>query len=249
MKIATEALVIWEHKTGESDRVITLLTPEGVVSAYARGSLKPGGKLTSSTAMLGYSSFELAEGRNMYTVAEAESILRFPRLSAQMADYALACYFCELERLLAPADSGSAEFLSLALNSLHLLSETDKPRGLIKCVFELRVMSAAGYMPDVESCAACGEQTDADAYFDAAGGNLLCAECAKRRGLAANITGGALSALRYIIDAPTSRAFSFELGERSLETLSRVSEDSVRRWLEHPLPTLDFYKSLAVEGQ
>lgn len=244
MKIATDALVIWEHKTGETDRVITLLTPEGVLSAYARGSLKPGGKLTSATAMLGYSSFELTEGKNMYTVAEAESIMRFARLSADMRSYALACYFCELERLLAPADAGSAEYLSLALGALHLLSESDKPRELIKCAFELRAMSAAGYMPDVEACALCGNTEPGDGFFDAAGGNFLCAECAKERGLNINLPRGALSALRYILDAPVSRVFSFELGERSLEALSRIAEDSVRRWTEHPLPTLDFYKTL-----
>ncbi|MDO4566353.1 MAG: DNA repair protein RecO [Oscillospiraceae bacterium] len=248
MKKATEALVIWEHKTGEADRVISLLTPEGVVSAYARGSLKPGGKLTSATAMLGYSDFELAEGRNMYTVAEASPILRFARLSANMADYALACCFCELVRLHAPSDSGAAKFLTLTLSALHLLSETDKPRALIKSVFEIKTLSEAGYSPDLSSCASCGGEAGEGCCFDSSGGNLLCKSCASRLGLPLNCPPGALSALRYIVEAPASRAFSFSLSESSLKALSALSEAYVRRWTEHPLPTLDFYRSIADGG-
>ena len=62
MKLTADALVIWEHKTGEADRVITLLTANGVVSAYAKNSLRPKNKLTSATAMLTYANFELYSG-------------------------------------------------------------------------------------------------------------------------------------------------------------------------------------------
>lgn len=244
MKKSTQGLVIRQNKTGETDRVITILTPEGVLTAYARGSLKPGGKLTSSTAMLGYSEFELAEGKSMYTVTEAQSIMRFARLSANMTRYSLACYFCELARLLAPADEGSAEFLSLTLNALYLLSETDKPCAEIKLAYELRAMSEAGYRPDVEGCCACADDTAQDVFFDSAEGNILCRQCAEKSGRRANCPQGALAAMRYILNAPLSKAFSFKLGGRSLAALERISEEYVRRWIEHPIQTLEFYKQL-----
>lgn len=244
MKKSTQGLVIRQNKTGEADRVITILTPEGVLTAYARGSLKPGGKLTSSTAMLGYSEFELAEGKNMYTVTDAQSIMRFARLSMDMTRYSLACYFCELARLLAPADESSAEFLSLTLNSLYLLSETDKSCSEIKLTYELRAMSEAGYRPDIESCRECGTDEQQDFFFDVAEGNILCRKCAERTGKNVNFPCGALSAARYILNSPLSKAFSFKLGGQSLTALERVSEEYVRRWVEHPLSTLEFYKQL-----
>lgn len=235
--------MIWEHKTGETDRVITLLTPEGILSAYARGSLRPGGKLTSATAMLGYSNFELAEGRSMYTVADAMSIRRFTKLSTDMSAYALAAYFCELAKLLAPSDDGAAAFLSLMLNSIYLLGESEKPRELIKCVFELRAMTYAGYRPDVDSCAACSGSGSRGVYFDVAAGNFLCADCAARRGLPINVPGSVICAMRYICESESAKAFSFEISAAALKILSRVCEEYVRRWVDHPLQTLDFYNT------
>ena len=34
MKISVDGLVIWEKKTGEADKVISILTPDGVITAY-----------------------------------------------------------------------------------------------------------------------------------------------------------------------------------------------------------------------
>ena len=36
MKTTAQGLVIWQVKTGEADRVITILTGGGVITAYAR---------------------------------------------------------------------------------------------------------------------------------------------------------------------------------------------------------------------
>ncbi len=244
MKTTTEGLVIWETKTGEADRVITILTGNGVISAYAKNSLRPKNKLTSPTAMLGYSEFELFSGKNMFTVDDAQSRLRFVRLMADARGYALAVYFCELLKLLAPIEDDAGDFLSLALNALYLLDEGKKPAWLVKCVFELRVMALAGYEPQVESCAACAGEVGAG-YFDAENGVMLCEKCAASLARNVNCRAGMAAALRYILGAPSGRAASFTLAEGSRKPFAALCEDYVARRVERRLPTLDFYAALA----
>ncbi|MBR2591706.1 MAG: recombination protein O N-terminal domain-containing protein, partial [Oscillospiraceae bacterium] len=64
MKKSVDGLVIWERKTGEADRVISILTPTGVVTAYAKGAQRPKSRFANSTSLLSYSNFELFSGKN-----------------------------------------------------------------------------------------------------------------------------------------------------------------------------------------
>ena len=68
----TTGLVLKETRYKESDRILTILTPElGVISAAAQSSLRLKSKLFSACGLFCYSEFTLAPGRNMYTVREA----------------------------------------------------------------------------------------------------------------------------------------------------------------------------------
>ena len=244
MKTTTNGLVIWESRTGEADRVITLMTPTGVITAYAKGSLRPRGRLTSSTAMLTLSDFELFTGRNMYTVDDAQVRRRFLRLTTDPVSYALAVYFCELLKLLAPVEDDASGFLSLMLNSLYLLDEQKKPLALVKAVFELRVMSLAGYMPDLSGCVSCGADGRDGAHFNVAEGTMLCPRCAAASGVRINVPGSVVQAMRYVTTSTAAKAFSFTL-EKHMDPLCELAERYLLTRLERPVSTLQFYTSVA----
>lgn len=244
MKTTTDGLVIWEHRTGEADRVITLLTPNGVVSAYAKGSLRPRSRLATATGMLSYSDFELFPGANMYTVDDVQLRHRFARLSADALGYALAVYFCELLKLLAPVEDDAGDFMSLTLNTLHLINECKKDRDIIKSVFELRIASYAGYLPDLECCRVCGEPRPGGVHLDIINGSVLCPECAGTLSLPLNCPASVLAALRHIVHKPLAAAFSFELGAGSLARLASLSEQYIIARLERLPATLEFYRKL-----
>ncbi len=245
MKITTDGLVIWESKTGEADRVITILTENGVVTAYAKNSLRPKNKLTSTTSMLCFSNFELFSGANMYTVDDAQTKHRFIRLSSDAESYSLAAYFCELLKLLAPIEDDAGDFLSLMLNSLYLLNEGKKSRALIKSVFEIRIMSLAGYMPDISECSLCNEEANGAGHFDVKGGVFFCESCASGVGKPINVSGAVVAALKHIVGADAAKIFSFDLNESSQKALCAVSEGYVVIHTERRLATLDFYNSLS----
>ncbi len=244
MKLTSDGLVIWERRTGEADRVLTLLTPGGVVTAYAKNSLRPKNKLTSATAMLSYANFELYSGKNMYTVDDAVAIRRFVRLSADVCGYSLAAYFCELLKLLAPVEDDAGDFLSLTLNSLYLLDAGKKPPALVKAVFELRAMLYAGYQPDLTACADCGAQDAAAAHLQLSDGVYICEDCARRQGKAPNCRRAVLHAMRHVLYAGAGRSFSFSLPDEAMEELGALAEQYVVTHIERMPATLEFYHSI-----
>ena len=244
MKTTADGIVIWEVKTGEADRIITVLTADGVISAYAAGSRRPKNKLTSPTSMLSFSNFELNAGKNMFRVADAMPAERFLSLSADVERYSLAVYFCELLKNLAPIDEDASEFLSLMFNSLHLLDERKKNILLIKAVFELRIMSLSGYMPDLSGCAECGSPLSPGLFFDITNGIWYCDDCSRTSERNLNCSSALLSAMRHIIFSEKQRLFSFEMSEKPLIQLGKLTSSYVVSHIERLPTTLDFLNKL-----
>lgn len=244
-RTSVDGLVIWETKTSDADKVITVLTGNGVISCYARSSLKPGGKLTSPCDLLSFSNFELYSGKNMYTVNDAKSNIKFNALTVDIERYSLAVYFCELNRYLAPVDDYAGEFLSLILNSLHLLNEGKKNLMLIKPVFELRIMTLCGYMPDLESCDRCGAESSPEIYFDLIAGKWYCQNCMNPMGFSANSNSSVLLAMKHIVEEEPAKIFSFTISENNLKILNELTSGFVETQSDRRFKTLEYFKTIS----
>ena len=103
MQLETDGLVIAEQSIGESDRLVTVLTrDEGVVRAFAQQAKKSGSSKVSATQLFCYSRLTLYKGRDKYIIDDALPIEPFFDLRKDIERLALAQYFCELARALAP---------------------------------------------------------------------------------------------------------------------------------------------------
>ena len=134
MRTTTMGLVLRATKTGEADRALLLLTPDGLVSAMAKGALRLKSRLFSGTGLFCYSEFTLFEGKTMFVVDEAEVRQVFWGIHESVEHMALAMYFAELASTLSPTGQEAEAQLRLLLNSLYLLSEGRRAPRLIKAV-------------------------------------------------------------------------------------------------------------------
>lgn len=199
MRTTTMGLVLRATKTGEADRALLLLTPDGLVSAMAKGALRLKSRLFSGTGLFCYSEFTLFEGKTMFVVDEAEVRQVFWGIHESVEHMALAMYFAELASTLSPTGQEAEAQLRLLLNSLYLLSEGRRAPRLVKAVYELRAMTLAGFMPDLVACADCVKYEGGAFCFDARKGRLYCGECAAKRELECNLDPAALAAMRHIV--------------------------------------------------
>ncbi|MEG1408167.1 MAG: recombination protein O N-terminal domain-containing protein, partial [Ruthenibacterium sp.] len=101
MQLITMGLVLRATKTGEADRILSVLTPDkGIISAVAKSSLRLKSKLFSGTGLFCYSEFTLFEGKTMYVVDAATVQNVFFGLHENVESMALAMYFSEIAAIL-----------------------------------------------------------------------------------------------------------------------------------------------------
>lgn len=241
----TTGLVLKETRYKESDRILTILTPElGVISAAAQSSLRLKSKLFSACGLFCYSEFTLVPGRNMYTVREAEVKNVFHGISSSIEGMSLAMYMAEMAMTLSPTGQEAQRELRLLLNCFYMISESKTDLRVIKAVFELRTMSECGFMPQIVCCRDCSAYDGAAFYLDVQEGHLLCADCAAKAGKTCNLDQGALYALRHICLVDDKKIFAFKISVGSLEKLSAVAERYALTHMDKPLKSYDFLKTL-----
>ena len=242
MRMNTDGIVLRVTDTGESDRAVTVLTRDfGVVRAFANGAKKVKSRFLGATQPLCFSRFSIYKSRNSYIIDEAQSIEVFFGLRDDIETLALAQYFCELAGELAPELDEADEFLRLLLNSLHMLVSGKRSQGQIKAVLELRILTLAGYMPELSACPHCGQEPESDIYFSVDDG---CVHCRDSSHGGFEITAGVLSAMRHICTCSDKRIFAFEMPSASLSLLTEISEKYLVAQTQRKYKSLDFYKSL-----
>jgi len=243
MQLNTDGLVIKEQKVGETDRLITILTRDrGVIRAFANGAYTLKHKNASSTQTLCYSKFILYHSKSGYTVNDAEAQELFYGLRQDIEKLSLAQYFCELALILVPEEVESEGILRLLLNTLYYLSRGLKDTPLLKGVYELRILSESGMMPDLIMCERCGVYESERMYFLPREAKLQCENCmSPEEPHAVSLGKGALTALRHSIYADASKLFSFSLSPDSLKSFARAAEEYLLLHIQQKPGTLNFY--------
>ena len=245
MSFTTNALVLKVTDSGESDRIVTLLTAEyGIIRAFANRAKRMNSKIQAATQTLCYGEFTVYTGRDSYVINSAESKEVFFGLRDDMAALSLGQYFCRLAMDLVPEGEPAPDSLRVILNSLSFLGSGRRAPGFVKAVTELKLISLAGYSPDILSCGECGENPPGNMYFDTRGGRLYCPQHRKGDML---ITPGVLTAMRHIILNPIDRIYSFSLSPGDEAMLEAASEKFLLNQTGKTYTALEYYKTFSAE--
>lgn len=244
MNVTVNAIVLKVQPVGENDRLCTLLTERmGVIRAFARGAKSMKNRNFASTAQFVYGSFVLRQSNDAWTIIESSFEELFIRLRDDIFKLSLAQYLCELTGELAPQDMESSRYLLLLKAALYLLSSSNRSMGVIKAAAEMRMLSLAGYMPDLVMCEQCGAYEADTMFFSPRRGIIRCSECGGT-GDSVALSRGAMAALRHTIYVDMDKTYAFKLEEPSLSALCEASERYLLEQTGRTFPTLDFYKSL-----
>src|SRR5919202_417621 len=93
----TEAIVLKRQNLGEADRIVTLYTPdEGKLRAVAKGVRRPASRLAGHLELFSLTLVQLARGRELDVVAQAETRQAFRNVREDLARTSQAYYALEL---------------------------------------------------------------------------------------------------------------------------------------------------------
>ena len=231
--IVTAGLVLRETVTRETDKILTVLTPDrGKISLIARGARRKNSRLAAACQLLAYSELTIYEKGQWFMLDEAETLELFTGLRTDFVALSLASYLADLTDATAQTEDTS-QLLRLLLNALYALSVLHKPPQLVKPAFELRLMALSGFEPLADGCAVCGRPEPEKP-----------AACREKGGLAMPLSPAALAALRHVLYCPDKKLYSFTLDTPALRQLGQAAEVYVTAQLERSFRTLDYYKSI-----
>jgi DNA repair protein RecO (recombination protein O) len=177
----TEAVVLRSIRYGEADRILHLYSAaHGRLGAIAKGARRPRSRFGGRLEPFFRLDLILHRGRGeLATVTSAATVDGYPRLRERAQSLGAAARACDaVLRLLDTVQPNRAAY-NLLCRYLDLLDEPgDSPQGglPVALAFRLKLALAAGFAPELASCARCGEADHLSGFSGAAGG-VVCASC------------------------------------------------------------------------
>jgi DNA repair protein RecO (recombination protein O) len=223
----TEAVVLRSIRFGEADRILHLYSARrGRLGAIAKGSRRPRSRFGGRLEPFFRLDLVLHEGRGeLATVTGAATVDGYPRLREGAPTLTAAARACDaVLRLLDAAEPNPAAY-NLLCRYLEMLDAD--PAGssghATALAFRLKLALAAGFAPELASCARCGEAEHLSGFSGAAGG-VVCASC---EGGAFEISSEAHSFMINALALPLSEA------PGAAAPALRLAERAVTETLEH----------------
>ena len=177
--LKTEAVVLRSIRYGEADRILHLYSASrGRIGAIAKGARRPRSRFGGRLEPFFRLDLVLHEGRgDLMTVTSAATVDGYPRLRSSAAAISAAARGCDAVLRLLDAAEPNAPAYNLLCRYLTLLDEPQSPARLEAALaFRLKLALAAGFAPELASCARCGEADHLSGFSGAAGG-VVCSSC------------------------------------------------------------------------
>jgi DNA repair protein RecO (recombination protein O) len=174
----TEGVILKQTKLGESDKIVTIYTPElGKLRAVAKGACRPKSKLGGNVEPLTHSLMLLAKGRNLDIVTQSQTIDGFLALKSDLWRMACGLYVLELIDSFTIEGAENRLLFDFLLDTLQRLSEPDSNETALR-YFELHLLHYLGYRPQLRRCVSCDSPLKPVINFLSPGkGGLLCPTC------------------------------------------------------------------------
>jgi DNA repair protein RecO (recombination protein O) len=177
--LRTEAIVLRSMRYGEADRILHLYTPDrGRLSAIAKGVRRARSRFGARLEPFFHVRAVLHEGRSeLLTVTGVDTIAAHGGLRQQASTLDSAARACDAVTRLFETGEPHPEVFRLLANELSLLeADPAQARPGNGLAFRLKLLLAAGIVPQLAACALCGETEHLSGFSGAAGG-VVCTAC------------------------------------------------------------------------
>ena len=143
-------LIIKRSPVGDYDFVVTILTSErGKITAFAKGSRRPGNYLAGSVEPFCFGEFTLYEGRTSYNIQQANISNYFEYFRKDFTGSLYGMFFLELADYYTRENNDEREVLKLLYQSLRALESDKLDNRLVKCVYEIKSLVINGEFPGI----------------------------------------------------------------------------------------------------
>ena len=157
--VKTKGIIIAESNMGDFDKMLTMLTPGlGKISCAAKGARRQKSALLAGTQFLCFGEYILYKSQDNYSINSCDTIEMFYNIRTDLDKIKYAVHITKIIQDVTTENENSYKILQLYLNTLYMISETDKDPDFILSVFKIKLLCFLGFKPRVNGCANCGEK-------------------------------------------------------------------------------------------
>lgn len=220
--IKTKGIILSESNMNDFDKMLTILTPNGKIGCAAKGARKPKSLLMAGTQLFVFGEYMLYQGTSSYHINSCDTIELFYPIRTDLDKLKYAAHITKIINDVTDENQNTYRILQLFLNTLYMISETDKDLDFILSVFRLRLLCLLGFTPQIKACTNCktGENIT---HFSIRDNGFKCEACSKVDKGAIQLSASTKTAIQYIVLADPKKIFSFQISEENLQELNLVS--------------------------
>ncbi|MFA7636460.1 MAG: DNA repair protein RecO [Monoglobales bacterium] len=229
-QIKTKAIVLRTAAFGDYDKMLTLLgDTTGKISVAAKGgkSLKHGAGCSNFC----YSDFSITKKADRYTMTGVSPIEVFSGLSADLDALNAAAKMLKFTEYVCPEGEPQPDLLRTLLNTLYALANLSTPINKCEAVFYFKSLTLLGFLPELDSCSACGEY-EGLGMFSVEYGGVICVYCGGSVEDKIPISPEALFVMKYISECDIKKLFSFTASDGALSEVQKIAEKFTNHYLD-----------------
>jgi len=192
-----EGIILSRINFGEADRLILIFTKElGKIKVVARGSRKIKSKMACFLEPFTVGKYHLISGKNNYIMAGAESLWCSVDSASRTDSYEILSYMAEVINMTFEESQEDADFYNIAKTLFEMTGDIKKQGYYLalKNIFEIKLLSHLGYMPELRNCSGCKNPLESQDYYAGGIAGVFCKHCRKGNDIRLNT----LKALHFI---------------------------------------------------
>ncbi len=248
----TEGIVLKSIKLGEADKIITIYSSErGKISAVAKGIRRTKSKFGARLEPFSHVNLLLYDGRNLDIVTQVELVSSFREIREDFDKVVYGSAMLDLLEKISPIEEKDKEVFSFVLSSLQVLSSASKNIPLLLAVFDLKLMSIAGFRPNLSGCVICSgaavSSLKKEVIFSCELGGLLCDKCGLSDIDASSVSRMTIEVMINILKLDTQDIVGLEMSKSIEKELLSVTQRYVKHYLHARLKSREYLAKNAID--
>ncbi len=238
----TKGIVLRGINFGEADKILTVFTERfGKVKVIAKGIRKIKSHLAGSLEPFMLLDLQFYEGKTFYTVTGARIENDFSNIHTDIRKTAQAFFLGELIDKFLQEEQRLNDVFALFVSSLESLEKTD--RLIFVRAFELKLIEALGFKPELYNCIHCKEKiTPEKNFWDAIEGGIICENCQGKFHHGHTISDETIKLLRFIEKNDFARINLLKFGGEVQYEAEELLAKYIQNILEQELKSKKFLK-------
>lgn len=239
----TTGIVLKTRDLGESDRFITVYTPDhGKLTMIGKGIRSIKSRRNSQIELLSRVKLQIWKSSKNYYLTECKIEERFADMKGALDSLSSATFMIEATEKLTADEQNIRDLFPLLNETLALMEFYPDKHELLREAFLLKLLNLLGNISSFRECSLCKQKLPQKAAFlDTEHSTLHCESCRQKTSTALHeVPLETLKLMHFILTHPLPAILKLKIDPSHLETMAHFGRVFLRQNLHHPLKSERF---------